>query len=85
MTTHLFSRLVSELTSDISPSGIQQKLLSKQDSELNHVQAAGLVLFWNGVASVTGQNGANLDPSTVMAVMAGLPEVYDVTDDFFFI
>lgn len=86
MTTHLFSQLISKLTGDISPSGIQKRILALSSSEITQAQSAGLYLFWASIADATGQNGMALDPSTVMAVLAGLPEVHEgIDNDFFFI
>jgi hypothetical protein len=85
MITHLFSQLISELTGDLSPSGIQKEILAKPIETLTPVQNVGLFLFWNHLAGASTSGAARLDPSVVMAVMTGLPEVQDATDDFYFI
>lgn len=83
MTTSLFSQLISELGGDLGPSGIQKMILDQADSGRSMAQRAGLVLYWNNVAASTAASGSKVDPTTVMAVMAGLPEMQDMTDFFF--
>lgn len=85
MTTPLFAQLISELTGDLSPSEVQKHILSKPIDRLNPIQNAGLSLFWRAIAGTATSGATKLDPSVAMAVMAGLPEVQDIADDFYFI
>jgi len=84
MTTSLFSQLVSSLTTGAGPSEIQKLAITKGSSLKNPYQCMGLSVFWEAVAAEATGN-SNLNPTTVLAVMAGLPEVQDTTEDFFFI
>lgn len=85
MTPSLFSQLVSEFKGGIGPTELQRRIVGLAHSSLTPEQNAGLVLYWQNLVTSVSATAAVIDPSTILAVMAGLPEVQDANDDFFFI
>jgi hypothetical protein len=85
MTTALFSQLVSELTGAEGPSRVQKTALEKSVTQRSLAQNAGLCLFWRGVVSNSAKVAAKIDPSSILAIMATLPEAQNSTEDFIFI
>lgn len=84
MTVSLFSRLLSELKTDISPSGIQRQINTTPPKDRTTSQLWAVGMFWGGLAQSTlASNGTALNPVAVMTALGSHSEVSVDGDDFF--
>lgn len=83
MTTSLFSQLLSEIKTDISPNSLQQELMKQAPSERTIVGLVGAAAFWKGVASSVTNSGEMLNTKALLDLLARQPDMSIDDDDFF--
>lgn len=83
MTVSLFSRLLGELKTDISPSGIQKELTKAPPREHTLAQLYGFGLFWDQLSRDAQSSGNALNPTATANALASHTEVSDGAEDYF--
>lgn len=83
MTISLFSQLLADIKSDISPTGIQAELLQIRPCARTPAQLLGVSLFWFDMGNTNSSGESALNPTTTLSVLATHSPVAVDGDDYF--